>query len=60
MQLILQRRVEKLSTAEVGQLLTSRGDGARGYDPRVAEADGTLQEQLEEIRIQLGWVRDYL
>jgi len=22
--------------------------------------DGTLQEQLEEIRAQLGWVRDYL
>jgi len=24
------------------------------------EEAGTLQEQLEEIRTQLGWVRDYL
>jgi hypothetical protein len=31
-----------------------------GYDRPVAESDGTLQEQLEEIRTQLGWVRDYL
>ena len=27
---------------------------------RMAEAEGTLQEQLDEIGVQLGWVRDYL
>jgi hypothetical protein len=26
----------------------------------MAEAEGTLQEQLDEIGIQLAWVRDYL
>ena len=26
----------------------------------VADADQPLEEQLEEIRIQLDWVRDYL
>jgi len=26
----------------------------------MAVETGTLQEQLEEIRTQLGWVRDYL
>jgi len=26
----------------------------------MSESDGTLAEQLEEIRVQLGWVRDYL
>jgi hypothetical protein len=30
------------------------------YDRRMAVETGTLQEQLEEIRTQLGWVRDYL
>jgi hypothetical protein len=30
------------------------------YDRRMAVEAGTLQEQLEEIRTQLGWVRDYL
>jgi hypothetical protein len=30
------------------------------YDRPMSESDGTLQEQLEEIRVQLGWVRDYL
>jgi hypothetical protein len=27
---------------------------------RMAEAEGTLQEQLDEIGVQLSWVRDYL
>ena len=36
----------------------SRGRAAT-IEP-MSEADGTLQEQLQEIRIQLGWVRDYL
>jgi hypothetical protein len=30
------------------------------YDRAMAVETGTLQEQLEEIRTQLGWVRDYL
>jgi hypothetical protein len=36
------------------------GPGA-SYDPAVADtADKSLPEQLEEIRAQLDWVRDYL
>jgi hypothetical protein len=27
---------------------------------RMSEAEGTLQEQLDEIGAQLAWVRDYL
>jgi hypothetical protein len=26
----------------------------------MSETDGTLQEQLDEIGVQLAWVRDYL
>jgi len=26
----------------------------------MAESDATLQEQLDEIGVQLAWVRDYL
>jgi hypothetical protein len=33
---------------------------ALGYHRRVTETQGTLQEQLAEIGIQLDWVRDYL
>jgi hypothetical protein len=31
-----------------------------GYDGRMAEADQPLEQQLEEIGVQLDWVRDYL
>jgi len=31
-----------------------------GYHRPMAVEAGTLQEQLEEIRTQLAWVRDYL
>ena len=34
--------------------------GRGRYDRGMAVDSGTLQEQLEEIRTQLGWVRDYL
>jgi hypothetical protein len=30
------------------------------YDRPMAETEGTLQEQLDEIGVQLSWVRDYL
>jgi hypothetical protein len=33
---------------------------AGGYDRPMAEAERTLQEQLDEIGVQLAWVRDYL
>src|SRR5262249_39168746 len=35
-------------------------DAPPRYDRPVAEEAGTLAEQLEEIRAQLAWVRDYL
>jgi hypothetical protein len=38
---------------------TCRRRGRR-YDRFVSEAEGTLQEQLDEIGVQLAWVRDYL
>jgi len=31
-----------------------------GYDRRVSETTLPLTQQLEEIRAQLAWVRDYL
>jgi hypothetical protein len=34
--------------------------GTARYDRPMAVEAGTLQAQLEEIRTQLGWVRDYL
>jgi len=30
------------------------------YDRQVTETTATLDQQLEEIRAQLAWVRDYL
>ena len=40
-----------------------RPDGrppSRRYDPCVSETAIPLDQQLEEIRAQLAWVRDYL
>jgi hypothetical protein len=37
-----------------------RAGNAARYDRAMAEAEGTLQEQLDEIGVQLSWVRDYL
>ena len=39
-----------------GMIYNDKGD----YDHAMAEQTGTLQDQLEEIRVQLAWVRDYL
>jgi len=58
-QLARLRRGRRGRRTAAGRNDHTRRHSARYHRPMAVDA-GTLQEQLEEIRTQLAWVRDYL
>ena len=51
---------KEVARREPPAFVPDRPSLGRRYDRPMSEAEGTIQEQLDDIGVQLSWVRDYL